>query len=339
VTEFLTRLRDSWHPENWRDLTVLIAVSGGADSVSLLCGLSELQKEGRAGNLIVAHFNHRLRSAADHDEQFVKQLAAQLRLPCEVGHASPPEGGTPTAPDGIEAAAREARYSFLLATAERLGARYVATAHTADDQAETILHRILRGTGLAGLSGIPRVRALSPAVTLIRPLLEFTREEVVQYLADRHQDFCLDESNEDPSYTRNRIRHALLPQLAAQYNPSVREALLRLGQLAGEAHEVIRAQATKLMEQTATIVSPEEVHIDLCPLQSQSAHLIRELLVKLWKHQAWPLQQMRHERWVEVAELILARDPAHASTLNLPGDIRAEKQAGQLKLTRLREVQ
>ena len=84
-----------------------------------------------------------------------------------------------------------------------------------------------------------------------------------------------------------------------------------------------------------TIVSPQEVVVDLRPLRTEPAHLIRELLVKLWKQQAWPLQQMRHERWVELADLILAPNPAQALTLNLPGDIRAEKQASQLKLTRL----
>lgn len=327
---FVTRLASSWPPDDWRDVTVVVAVSGGADSVSLLCGLHELRGNEASGKLIAAHFNHRLRPAADDDAQFVARLTEQLGVVCEVGVAAEPlnsSGG-----DGIEAAARAARYAFLLQVAQQHGARFVATAHTADDQAETILHRVLRGTGLAGLAGIPRARPLSEAVTLIRPLLEFTREEVVEYLAARHQSFCLDESNEDPSFTRNRIRHALLPQLAAQYNPGVRESLLRLGRIAGEAQQVIERAAAALAGKGVRYVSAQQVEIACAALASEPLHLIRELLVLVWKHQAWPQQQMGLDEWDSLAALVSVPSPDR-QVQTLPGKIRAERSGDQLRLT------
>jgi len=328
---FIERLRDAWPPENWQDVSVVVAVSGGADSVSLLCSLAELRKKDPPGKLIVAHFNHRLRAAAEDDFHFVQNLAREFRLPCELGIATAEldQGGG----DGVEAAARTARYEFLLKTAEKFGARYVATAHTADDQAETILHRVVRGTGLAGLAGIPRVRLLSPAVTLIRPLLDFSRADVVAYLAARQQSYCLDESNEDPSFTRNRIRHALLPQLAAQYNPNVREALIRLGQLAGEAQQVIEQQARGLLERAMKTRSADRVVVDCSRLRDVSPHLICETLIQIWKSQNWPLQQMGSDEWRTLAGEI-ARADQPASCLNLPGKIRAQRTDDRLELTR-----
>ena len=154
-------------------MPVLVAVSGGADSVALLTALVRLQKPVESV-LIVGHYNHRWRGEeSDEDARFVRELAKQYGIGFELDCA-PQTREKSTA---NEASAREARYRFLQQTAERRGARYLATAHTADDQAETVLHRVLRGTGIAGLAGIPRTRVLSPAVTLIRPLLAYRRAE------------------------------------------------------------------------------------------------------------------------------------------------------------------
>jgi len=246
------KLAAAWPPQTWQDVTVLLAVSGGADSVALLRAMTALHPGGE-GRLAVAHFNHRLRedqSAAD--EAFVVDLCRQLGTPCEAGHGRPGELSG-CGRDGLEAAARKARYEFLAATAARLGARYVVTAHTADDQAETILHRIIRGTGIGGLRGMARARLLrlpflerdqpeelseepvqwaefpSPGTaTLIRPLLEIRRGELVDYLDDLAQPYRSDASNADVRFTRNRIRHELLPRLAEQFNSAVVDALLRL---------------------------------------------------------------------------------------------------------------
>ena len=154
-------------------------------------------------------------------EQFVVELCRRLSVTCEVGRVAVDRLAAESG-DGIEAAARTARYHFLEQTAGRLGARFVATAHTADDQAETILHRIIRGTGIRGLSGMARARPLGHA-TLIRPLLGVRRAELQTYLDALGQPYRHDQSNADLRFTRNRIRHQTMPQLREQYNAGVAE--------------------------------------------------------------------------------------------------------------------
>ncbi|HEV7225315.1 MAG TPA: tRNA lysidine(34) synthetase TilS [Pirellulales bacterium] len=331
---FEQRLADSWPPAHWHDLTVVVAVSGGADSVALLRGLAAVRLAGR-GRLIAAHFNHLLRAGrAEADERFVVELSGSLGLPCEVGHAPVAEMAG-AAGDGLEAAARNARYEFLQAAAERLGARYVVTAHTADDQAETVLHRVLRGTALAGLSGMPRARPLGPAATLLRPMLALRRADVTAYLAELGQPYCNDATNADPAYTRNRLRRDLLPQLAEQYNPQVIESLCRLGQLAGQAQTAISAEVEGLLPRCVRSPSQGRLLVDCRILSGQARYLVRELLVAAWRGQGWGEQAMGFEQWEQLAELVLTcsrpgvDDP---SAIMLPGAIRAARKGFDLSL-------
>jgi tRNA(Ile)-lysidine synthase len=227
----------------------------------------------------------------------------------------------------------------LEATARQFGARYVVTAHTADDQAETVLHHILRGTGLAGLAGMARVRTLGDGLALVRPMLALSREDVLGYLSALGQAFREDASNRDPRYMRNRIRHELLPVLKRDYAPSVVESLLRLGSLAADAQRVIAVQVERL---AATCVEESvdgsgNVHLALqaSVLAAEDPHLVRELLAALWRKQGWPLQEMTHAHWTALAELAQAteppRGPNHAQRasapthLTLPGAIRAQR--------------
>jgi tRNA(Ile)-lysidine synthase len=315
------KLAQSWPPESWGDVTVLLAISGGADSVALLRAMANL-RPADGGRLVAAHFNHRLRGAeAAADESFVVQLSRQLDIPCEVGRAD--AGRLKAAPkQGLEAAARKARYRFLQQTAHRVGARYVATAHTADDQAETVLHRILRGTGLNGLGGIRRARLLADGVALIRPLLEIRRAELLEYLASLNQPFRDDSTNRRPQFTRNRIRRDLLPKLAAQYNERVVEALLRLANLAADAQSVIDQLTAELAERCVR-EGRDGVEIDCTSIAGANRCLVRELLVLLWKRQNWPLRAMGYAQWEELASL--AASPAAASPLALPGGVTALK--------------
>ena len=177
------QLGEGWPPAEWSEVGVLIAVSGGPDSVALLRAMADLkQRVGGAGWLVVGHFNHQLRPEADGDAEFVADLAGQLGLRFEQGRGEVRELSKLRG-DGVEAAAREARYEFLLRAAEKCGARYVVTGHTADDQAETVLFNFLRGTGLAGLAGIQRVRPLNSAVSLMRPMLGVRRTDVIGVFA------------------------------------------------------------------------------------------------------------------------------------------------------------
>jgi tRNA(Ile)-lysidine synthase len=263
--------------------------------------------------------------------------SARLGLPCEVGHASL-EGIRSASGDGFEAAARKARYRFLTATAQTHGARYVAVAHTAEDQAETILHRILRGTGIRGLAGMGRVRPLSPATTLIRPLLGFRRADLRAYLEDLGQPYRLDASNLDLGRTRNRIRHRLLPELAARFNPNVVDALVRLGTLAGEARCVVDSVVEQLTERAVREATPREVHIDLCRLQGESRHVLREMFMAIWRVQGWPLRDMGLRQWdllAETAQQAMGQQPLPPRRMAFPGGVLVETGPGLLSLHRL----
>jgi tRNA(Ile)-lysidine synthase len=322
------QLAESWHPIRWAGMRVLVAVSGGADSVALLRGLLSLCTQNQ-GRLAVAHFNHALRgSASDADERFVTHLAKRLSLDIHLGRAAPGLAG-PGA-DGLEAAARAARYQFLTETAERIGARYVVTGHTADDQAETILHHILRGTGLAGLAGMPSTRTLSPAVTLVRPLLSSSRADVLEYLDQLGQPYCQDASNSDASLTRNRLRHELLPLLARDYAPNIRLSLLRLGAVARDAQRLIDAETERLWERAVIEQGAQRIAFDCRTLSNAEVHLVRELFVTAWRRQDWPRQAMGWNEWNQLAELVCGQ-PRVAM---LPGSVRAEKTGEQLVLTR-----
>jgi len=304
IHPFETRLAASWPPDDWKDLTVLAAVSGGGDSVALLRGLDALKPPG-AGRLIAAHVNHKLRGAdSDADQAFVQELCQQLGLPCEVAAAAV-EPTIDNRGQGIEAAARRARYSALEAIAGRMGARFVVTAHTADDQAETILHRILRGTGLRGLGGMSRSRRLGPA-TLLRPLLRMGRAELAAYLVDRHQPFRTDASNRDARFTRNRIRNELLPLLVAHYNPTIVEALLRLGDLAGQSQSLIYAMVREVAQRCLHHVGRDDVRLHLNIIAAQPPHLVREVLMDVWRQQGWPLVAMGFAEWESLAAMISA---------------------------------
>ena len=189
--------------------TVVCAVSGGADSVALLFGLY-LLKEKLQITLSAAHFNHHLRGEeSDRDEAFVRDFCSRYSIPLQVGQEEVVSGKK-----GLEAAAREARYAFLKTLPGK-----IATAHTADDNAETLIMHMIRGTGLKGLGGIAPVNG-----NLIRPLLKVTRQEVLSFLQEYHLDFVTDSSNETDAFLRNRIRHHIVP-LLKQENPKLAENL------------------------------------------------------------------------------------------------------------------
>jgi tRNA(Ile)-lysidine synthase len=335
----LTTLAADWPPDKWRDVTLLIAVSGGADSVALARGLSQVRAAGE-GRLVLAHFNHRLRGvASDGDQAFVEELAVELGVQVVVA-ARGGEGARgregEAAIDRSEESLREARYAFLMRAADEVGARYVAMAHTADDQVETVLHNLLRGTGLAGLAGIPRLRQLTGAATLVRPLLGVTRAEILEYLSWLAKPYREDVTNQCLDYTRNRIRHELLPLLEREYNPHVRAAISRVSQLAGEADAVLDHQAGQIAQHAARQV-PGGMELECTLLLHESEVLSRYVLIHAWRQQGWPLQDMGFEKWDQL--LAYVRAPVSGRTnppvQTFPGGIRAERDGTLLRLTRL----
>ena len=331
---FEQSLATAWDPAAWREVTVMLAVSGGADSVALARAMQAIELSG-PGRLVLAHFNHHLRSGTcDEDAEFVQSLASKLGLALELGEADP-AALRGLRGDGLEAAARDSRYEFLTAAAERAGARYVVTAHTADDQAETVLQRIVRGTGLAGLAGMPRARALSPATTLIRPMLSVRRQEVLRYLDSIGQGFREDAMNQDLAFTRNRIRHRLLPQLAEDYNPQVVEALVRLGQLAGEAQRVVDQLVADLRERAVERGNGDVLVIDRGAVADEPPYLVRELLKAAWRKRGWPMQAMGFDEWRHLAEMLIAEESKLATAKrSFPGEVLAERGGECLTLSR-----
>ena len=211
----------------YRGETVVCAVSGGADSMALLWGLY-LLKDKLELDLSAAHFNHKLRGEeSDRDEAFVRDFCAGYGIPFVSG-----SGQVKAGPKGLEAAAREARYAFLKTQLGR-----IATAHTADDNAETILMHLVRGTGLKGLGGITPVNG-----NLIRPMLRITRAEVLTFLAEYSIPFVEDSSNSGDDFLRNRLRHAVMP-LLKQENPSLSLNLSAMAERLRQDEQALSAQA------------------------------------------------------------------------------------------------
>jgi tRNA(Ile)-lysidine synthase len=326
------RVAEAWPPAAWCDVPVVVAVSGGADSVALLRILARLRRP--EAQLSVAHFHHGLRgAAADADEQFVARLADSLKLGYRAGGvADGLAGGVVDRGDGLEAAARQARYAFLTQAAEQLGARYLALAHTADDQAETILHRVLRGTGPAGLAGMPRVRPLSRAVSLVRPLLAIGRQELRDYLYAVGQDWREDATNAQTDATRNWIRHEMLPAVAERVNPGVVDALVRLGRLAGEMQSLLDPLAEQLLERGTARSPGGGFACQLDDLAGQPRYLVREALKLAWRREGWPEQAMGLAEWEALAELAQGAGPPGGQQRDFPGGIRASRQGAWLTL-------
>lgn len=331
----------AWPPDQWRDVTIVVGVSGGADSVALARALVSIRHPG-PGRLVVAHFHHGLRGAeADADATFVLAFCDQWNLPCELGRASPADDDRVS-----EATLRAARYRFLREVAHRQGARFVAVAHTADDQIETILHRLFRGTGLAGLRGMPRTRRLSPLTTLIRPLLAIRRQDLRDYLAARNQLFREDSSNLDPRYTRNRLRHELIPWVERNLNAQAGHAILRLARQIDEEERLVRDVVDQLRRETERAQGDDWLELNVAMLATHDPALIRRLLVSIWSERDWPAGEMNFARWDALAALARTREangerssgaeePATSRRLQLPGGIDATvTPSGRLRLER-----
>eukprot|EP00913_Durusdinium_trenchii_P010906 g10235.t1 len=264
-------------PEELRGQRILVAVSGGADSVALLQALRALQVEWQL-DIEVAHFHHGLRGGqADADASWIESLCADLAVLFHFGREDIADRAAVSG-STIEEAARDARYQFLQQVAQRRECCWIAVAHTADDQAETILHHIIRGTGLAGLRGMPTSRPLRDAdsPTLLRPLLSTTRASVDEYLRELGQDYRTDETNQDERFTRNRLRHQLLPLLRREYQPAIDGALLRLGRQAAEIEDAFQILAARLIEASLEKCDASICRINVEPLTGEPRQLVRE---------------------------------------------------------------
>jgi tRNA(Ile)-lysidine synthase len=245
------------------DTRVLIALSGGPDSVALVHLLLDLQGEGDLVVAGLAHFNHQLRGAdADADEAFCRALAASLGLPVEVGRDDV-RSAAREAGRSIEDTARELRYAFLEQAADRAAADAIAVAHSLDDQSETFLLRLVRGSGSRGLAAI-----LPRAGRVIRPLLEIPRADLRRYASERGLAFRDDPSNRDLSIPRNRVRHELITYLEREFNPGISRVLAREAALARDDEEYLQHQAIELARTIVLATKGGQTEIDAVALRS-----------------------------------------------------------------------
>ena len=265
---------------------IAVGVSGGADSVALLRFLAALRPQ-FGWDLVVCHIHHGLRGAeADRDECFVRALAEQLGLPCAVSRI---DAAALALRDhiSVEEAGRMARYAFFAQTAGEGGR--IATAHTLDDSIETVLMNLMRGPGLRGLCGIPRIRG-----NIVRPLLDCTRAEVEDYLGALGQPYCTDSTNLTDDYTRNRIRHDILPRLCA-LNPNFPGAMARM---------LPRLAAQQALTDCLAAQSAQQLHAACGGLSRQGLSALPEpvcdrLLLRLLEQNRLPVSAAAVERMTE----------------------------------------
>ena len=297
---------------------VVAAVSGGVDSMTLLDLLAALR--GSLGILATAvHVHHGLRgSAADRDASFVQAEAAERGVPCRVVRLEP---STRPRGDSVQVWAREARYAALEEERRRLRAAVILTAHTRNDQAETLLLNLLRGAGLRGMGGIPKMRG-----RILRPLLSVERAGVEAYAAQRGVRFREDASNRSTAYTRNRIRRRLLPLLAAEYNPRIVESLAVLSDLAREDEAALTEQAEALAGRLARRRG-EALEVSAEAIRSLAPALGRRVLRRLFQRLAGPRQDLTR-RHVS-ALLCLA---ASSGRVLLPGGLTAWRAGDRILL-------
>jgi tRNA(Ile)-lysidine synthase len=271
-----------------------VAVSGGGDSVALLRLLYELSPELRF-QLQVAHFHHGVRGKeADFDASFVELLARSLGLPFWA------ERWDGAGARGFEESARSVRYQWLSAIAVETKSPFVATAHTLDDQAETVLHRMFRGSGVRGLAGIPETRFLGAGVRVIRPALGLRRAELREVLTELQQPFRDDESNQDTSRTRAWIRHELIPLLERRLNSRVTEALGRLAQAAASGEGVERRAVAVVLRRLEASVSAGQIRFFRSSFLVVSPLLRVPVLRTLWRQAGWPEKAMSQRRWTQL---------------------------------------
>jgi tRNA(Ile)-lysidine synthetase-like protein len=254
---------------------LVVAVSGGTDSVALLHMLHTLRYR-----LHVATLDHGLRGEAGAaDADFVRQIAAAWRLPVTVGRVAL----DPHAP-GVEARAREARYQFLTETAQMIGADRIATAHHADDQAETVLMHLIRGGGIHGLGGMRysvQLSALSPqpsALHLIRPMLGITRAEIVTYCLENNLAYRHDATNDEPETLRNRLRLQTLPHLR-ELNPQIAASLNRLAEIASAEDDYLEKEAKGFIQAHGTM-GEGQVTLHLAAYRALHLALQRRVLAR-----------------------------------------------------------
>jgi tRNA(Ile)-lysidine synthase len=295
--------------------TVLVGVSGGPDSVALLHSLVALAPKWSL-RLVIAHLNHQLRGVtADHEAAFVRRLSASLRIPCEIGSRNVALYGT-NHKLSLQEAARIVRYTFFDEVAAKYSASKIALGHHADDNAESILMHLLRGTGPLGLAGIPPVRHGH----IIRPLIALTRKRVLHFLELNGFEYVRDGSNLDTKYLRNRIRHELLPHLTGLYNRNTVCALNRLASILRDEEDFWDQEVGRAFRDLVLEHTPDRLSLMARGLYDLHPALLRRVIRHAVLSLKGGLRRLGHIHVEAVARLIAA--PSPSGRLDLPLGLR-----------------
>lgn len=301
---------------------ILAAVSGGADSVCMLHILNRLKSD-LGFELACAHVNHGLRSeAADSDEKFVKNLCKKLGIKCYTKH----EDVGALAKEchmTVEEAGRKVRYDFFAELKEKYCFCKVATAHNKNDNAETVLMRIIRGTGIDGLSGILYKRDDG----IIRPILDVTRAEIEEYCKIYNLEYCIDATNFDNDYTRNKIRNQLIPFIEREFNENVSNSLVRLANSAEEDSNFIKGYASRLYSRLGSPLprkSPNALHIESFKMVERAIGA-RVLRIAAEKSASGVKLERKH-----IEDIYSILDKPTGTAIDLPRGLKAEINYGWL---------
>jgi tRNA(Ile)-lysidine synthase len=339
----LDAIEAAWPLRDWTGHPVVVACSGGPDSVALAAALVELSEPANppklsdplesAGipsprNLSLAYVHHGLRADADRDVEIVERLAQSLGVAADVAHVSLPSGTAQG--EGVEGLARKLRYEALTRIARARGARYLVTAHHAEDQAETVLFRMLRGSGESGLLGIERRRRLGPYVTLVRPCLGVSKRTLRDFAEQRGLAFISDPMNADPQRLRSRIRQELLPLLEERFFSDCVGSLGRLAEDAGERREFVERRVAAYLDRFA-VRERDEIAVDFAAATAEGPFFVREIVRLLWMRNGWPRQNMSRARWLELGCLLGSPpDQSAAQPPMFPGGVRVARREGTI---------
>lgn len=313
--------------------SIIVAVSGGPDSVALLKSLHSINSTKNLHlNLFIAHLNHQLRGRhSEEDAQFVENLSKDLSLPFILKSVNIQKIAEQTK-RSIEEAARIERYTFFRELAQGYNASAVAVGHTADDNIETFLHRIIRGTGTPGLGGIPIQRPLvtDSTIQLVRPLLFVWRKEIIEYLKKEQLNYRTDASNYEPRYLRNKIRLELIPLLENQYNPNIKPLLAQLCHILNINNEYLISETKKILKESTVEERDDLYTINSHFLTTQPKilqHLaFREILIRM----QIPLKEVTYEHYTKISDEITRKGKGRY--FQLPGKVCLWHEHGLLHL-------
>ncbi|MGQ9628741.1 MAG: tRNA lysidine(34) synthetase TilS [bacterium] len=294
---------------------VVLGVSGGPDSIAMLYIFKETLAPRYDLSLCVAHLNHGIRPSADYEEDFVRSTSRDLGLEFFSRRVDVP-GEARSRRRSIEEAGRDARYAFFNDIFSQFGGTKIALAHTADDNIETLLIRLLRGAGSKGLCGIPPVRG-----HIIRPLIEVFRSEVEAFLKVRNLSYCLDESNSDTTYLRNWVRLELIP-LLSRCNLRIRETLVRTGEILRGEDDFLESVAESALGGVRRPAGREELALDIASLRGLHRAIQRRVIRKAISLVKGDLRRMEYGHVENIIALMGERTGA---SVNLPDGLLAER--------------